>query len=209
MENMFIFDKNSTPIKYLIGVDERMSYLISRIDCYILSIRTNYFESIVYSIIGQQLSSTVANVLRQRFFKICGQITPNILLSCTDESLRSIGISKPKIAYIKNLSSSVLDGNLDFNLLLNLPDESVIDKLTQVKGIGRWTAEMFLIFSLGRLNVFSRADVGLQRAIKWLYNLDGTPTIADLDELKNKWDPYCTVASLYLWESVNQKLINK
>lgn len=205
MDNKLIFDKTSTPIHHLVAKDERMSYLVNRVGHYELTLRTNYFESMVYSIVGQQLSSTVANVLRQRILDLCRQITPRELISCPDESLRSIGISKPKITYIKHLSKSVLDGNIDFDILLDLPDEDVISTLTKVKGIGRWTAEMFLIFSLGRLNIFSTADVGLQRAIKWLYSLEAISPDT-MDDLKNKWNPYCTVASLYLWEVINQRM---
>lgn len=206
MDSILTFDTGSKPIQHLISKDERMAYLINRLGNYELRLKTNYFESIVYSILGQQLSARVASVLRDRLLELCGQIKPDTVLSCSDESLRSIGISKPKITYIKNLSGSVLDGKIDLKLLPTLPDEEVIDSLTKIKGIGRWTAEMFLIFSLGRLNVFSTADVGLQRAITWLYNLKASPSTLELERLKDRWSPYCTVAALYLWEVINQKI---
>lgn len=209
MEKQLIIELDSPAVQHLINADKQLGQLIRQNGRYELTLRQDYFEALVYAILGQQLSVTVANVLRHRLQSLCQVITPNTLLSCTDESLTAIGLSRPKTAYIKHLSQYIEEGRLTLTALDRLPDAQVIEQLTCIKGIGRWTAEMFLIFSLGRLNVFSKGDLGLQRAIKWLYELEPGPSDADLDRLTALWNPYCTVASLYLWEIINQKLIQR
>ena len=203
------FDNNCSANIHLMRADERLAFLIDSIGTYNHELRTDYYRSLVYSIVGQQLSSTVAKVIKNRLLSLCGEIQPINLINCSDETLRETGISRPKIAYIKNLSMQILDGHLDLESLTELPDDEVIAQLTKIKGIGCWTAEMFLIFSLGRPNVLSVKDVGLQRAMKWLYNLDQYPNEATMKKYGALWDPYCTVASLYLWEVVNQNLISQ
>ena len=203
------FDFDSQAVQHLTQVDERLACLISTIGPYHLILREDYYESLINSILGQQLSASVAKVIRTRLLNICGELKPITLLNCPDKDLREIGISTPKIAYIKNLSLSILNGQLEIQSLDNLPDIEIINQLTKIKGIGRWTAEMFLIFSLGRLNVLSINDVGIQRGIKWLYQLENNPDELVLKKYGAAWSPYCTIASLYLWEVINQKLISK
>ena len=204
-----IFDKKCQAVKHLLKSDPQISFLIDAIGPYQLELRKDYYRSLIYSIVGQQLSATVAKVIKNRFLSLCGEIQPNNVLSCSDEALRETGISRPKIAYIKNLSLQILDEKLDLESFAELSDSEVIAQLTKIKGIGNWTAEMFLIFSLGRLNVLSVKDVGLQRAMKWLYNLEKYPDEATMKKYGAFWDPYCSVASLYLWEVVNQNLISQ
>ena len=207
--NKLIFDNNSNAVNYLVKADPRLAFLIDNAGPYHLELRKDYYRSLVFSIIGQQLSSTVAKVIKTRLLSLCGEIQPTYLINCSDEALREVGISRPKIAYIKNLSLQIMDEQLDLESFDELPDSEVIAQLTKIKGIGSWTAEMFLIFSLGRLNVLSVKDVGLQRAMKWLYSLDKYPDEATMKKYGALWDPYCSVASLYLWEVVNQNLISQ
>lgn len=207
MNNMIVFNEESQAIQHLKQADDRLAYLIDRIGNYSCTLRSNYFEALVNSIVGQQLSAMVARVIRGRLLNLCNTIEPSTILNCSDDALREIGISRTKIAYIKNLSSSVLNKQLDFQNIARLPDREVIAELTKLKGIGCWTAEMFMIFSLGRLNVLSSNDIGLQRAMKWLYKLEDYPSPLVMKEYGEVWNPYCTVASLYLWEVINQNLI--
>ena len=131
------------------------------------------------------------------------------LISLEDEKLREIGVSYSKIGYLKNLSSAVLNNEICLDNLEGIENEEIVKNLTKVKGIGQWTAEMFLIFCLGRRDVFSLGDGGLQRSIKWLYRLDEVPKRKQLMQISEKWKPYRTFASLYLWEAINKNLINR
>lgn len=167
----------------------------------------DHFIALTREIIAQQLSGRVAEVIFARFKKLFpkGKITPRGVLKIKDEELRATGMSWSKVKFIKDLAQRVVGRELDFEKLSSLEDEGVIGELIKVKGIGRWTAEMFLMFTLGREDVFSKGDLGLKNAIKKLY---GVSELADgwLDELTQKWSPYKTYACLILWNSLdNQK----
>ncbi len=194
-------------LQTLCASDEKLAMLIHSIGDYELNVRTDYFPSLVRSIIGQQLSVTVAQTIWQRTLTYCKNISPEDLISKTDGELRALGISRSKARYIKDLSQKLLNGELNLNVFDTLPDHEVIGRLIMMKGIGIWTAEMFLIFSLGRLDVFSTSDIGLKRAIQWLYGLKQIPSDPIMNEYAMKWIPYRSVASLYLWEIINQGLI--
>lgn len=173
-----------------------------------IPLRTNYYESLVSSIIGQQLSTRVADIIWNRVLGLLnGVMEPQSMIDTEDKALRDAGLSYPKIGYIKNLSESILNKKIFLRNFEEWTDDEIIKNLTQVKGIGIWTAEMFLIFSLGRTDVFSIGDGGLQRVIKSLYKLEENPTKGRLLEISNNWKPYRTFASLYLWEAINKGLI--
>ncbi|MDH5162449.1 DNA-3-methyladenine glycosylase 2 family protein [Heyndrickxia oleronia] len=159
--------------------------------------------------VGQQLSAKVASVLNERLKKLSNSnLSPETILALSDEQLREIGISYRKISYIRDLSEKIAKKELLFEQFSFMGNETVIQQLTQVKGIGRWTAEMFLIFSLGRLDVLSLLDIGLQRGVKWLYSVSKESDGKKLLEEKGKiWAPYQSIASLYLWEVVNQEYV--
>lgn len=165
----------------------------------------NYFENLVESIISQQLSVKVSDVIVARFRAVVpsSTIEPAAVLSLSDETVRSQGISYAKIRYIKDLARHVQDGLIDMTTLDDLPDEEVIATLTQVKGIGRWTAEMFLMFTLAREDIFSTGDLGLKRAIQKAYALKREPTTRELLTLSAKWSPYRTYACRILWQSLD------
>lgn len=206
--------------------DPQLKVLVDKYGDIEISLATNYFESLASSIVGQQLSNKVADVIWNRLVKLLGgaaggtlksvaikapsnykiseeyQITPEAVVAAGAEDLRSVGLSAGKTAYLKNLSQAVIDGSLNLSMLQTLPDEEIITQLTRIKGIGRWTAEMFLIFSLGRQDVFSLGDGGLYNAIRKLYALDA-PVKSEIQALTRIWSPHRTFASLYLWKSLD------
>jgi DNA-3-methyladenine glycosylase II len=207
MIDVLVFDETNPAVKTLALADEKLACLIDRIGGYTLELETDYFASLAQTIVGQQLSLGAARTIWDRISKVCGCISPRTILSANFETLREVGVSKAKIGYLKDLAEQTANGTLNFDRIITLPNEEIIKVLTNIKGIGRWTAEMFLIFSLGRLDVLSTSDVGLQRAIRWLYSLDSEPTKIEIAKYDERWNPYQTVASLYLWEAVNRKLI--
>lgn len=194
----------------LILLDPVLKKIINACGPLEVELSTDYFSFLSRSIIGQQLSNKVAFVIWNRLLSLMdGEPSPQKLISLEDEKLREIGVSYSKIGYLKNLSSAVLNNEICLDNLEGIENEEIVKNLTKVKGIGQWTAEMFLIFCLGRRDVFSLGDGGLQRSIKWLYRLDEVPKRKQLMQISEKWKPYRTFASLYLWEVINKNLINR
>lgn len=194
----------------LILLDPVLKKIINACGPLEVELSTDYFSFLSRSIIGQQLSNKVAFVIWNRLLSLMdGEPSPQKLISLEDEKLREIGVSYSKIGYLKNLSSAVLNNEICLENLEGIENEEIVKNLTKVKGIGQWTAEMFLIFCLGRRDVFSLGDGGLQRSIKWLYRLDEVPKRKQLMQISEKWKPYRTFASLYLWEAINKNLINR
>ena len=189
--------------------DERMAQLMATVGAIHFSAREDCFCALARSIVGQQLSVKAAGTIWGRAVQCLGEMQPDSVLSSDDQLLRAAGLSTNKVAALKALSQSVVSGQLDFQGIAKLTDEEAIAVLTQVKGIGRWTAEMFLIFSLGRQDVLAYDDVGLQRSMKWLYGLKTAPTKKAMIRYGNKWKPFRSVASLFLWEAINRDLIGR
>lgn len=169
-----------------------------------LEIHPNPFLRLTRSIIGQQLSVKAAATIFGRFENLFekNNIKPESLLNISDEKMREAGISYQKISYLKDLSQKVVDNNVVFSDFSGLPEEMIIEELVKIKGIGRWTAEMFLMFSLGKPDVFSYGDLGLQNAIKKNYGLKQKPTIKQMEKLSKKWAPFRTYAAMILWRSL-------
>jgi DNA-3-methyladenine glycosylase II len=166
------------------------------------------FIALARSIVGQQLSVQAAGTIWLRV-NLGGPVTPERLLSTDEQELRAAGVSRPKIRYLRDLSARVLDGRLDLERLPSLPDEEVIAEVTQVLGIGRWSAEMFLIFSLGRPDVLALDDVGLLRSAGWLLGLGRNATSLELAEAGDKWRPYRSLASMYLWTAIERECLKQ
>lgn len=161
----------------------------------------DYFGALCKEIVSQQLSDRVAEVLYTRLKKICGRkITAKTISRLTDQQLRDTGMSWSKVKFIKNLAEAVTSKAIDLEKLTRLKDELVVAELTKLPGIGPWTAEMFLMFSLGREDVFSHGDLGLRRAIQQLYGFTTEPTRQQLEAITTKWSPYRTYACLVLWK---------
>jgi len=156
------------------------------------------FQTLASSIISQQLSAQAARTIKSRIHHLLPEFTPSAFCQASFDHLRSAGLSRAKSRYIMELANRAADGRLDFDALIAQPDEQVITTLTQLPGVGRWTADMFLIFALRRPDVLALDDAGLQRATKLLYG-----TRATLKSIARKWRPYCSVASWYLWRHLD------
>ncbi len=161
----------------------------------------NYFMKLTEDIIGQQLGSRAADAIVNRFTGLFPnkKITPENVLAIPDQKLRDVGMSWAKARYIKNLALKTTNHEISLDTLHNVDDEAVITELIKVKGIGRWTAEMFLMFTLGRENVYSHGDLGLKNAMKKLYGFKGKPGIRTVEKIVKKWSPYKTYGCLALW----------
>lgn len=164
--------------------------------------RGGYFASLCRSIIGQQVSVAAARAINQRF-ETTTNLSPLKVVNLKEEQIKEIGLSKQKTNYLKDLSAHFVDNPEIYNHLDKQPDQDVIDELVAVKGIGPWTAQMFLMFTLQRPDVFAPDDVGLQKGVVKLYGLESVPPKADLIKIAEKWKPYRTVASFHLWQSLN------
>ena len=166
------------------------------------------FCSLAEAIVYQQLNGKAAVTIWRRFAALAGEpVTPEGILKLSDEQLRSVGLSKQKSAYLKDLAAKTAAGLLDFSKLSDLPDEGVIKQLTQVKGIGVWTAHMFLMFSLRRPNVLPTGDYGVQMAVKKHYNKRKLPKPKDMEKIARAWEPYRSIACWYMWRSLDIKTV--
>ncbi len=167
------------------------------------------YEILVRSILSQQISMAAARTIRGRLQAMlpAGKLTAKNIDALSDDQLQSVGVSRQKQAYLRHLTSCTLDGTIDFRRIAKESDEDAVAELIQVKGIGRWTAQMFLMFSLGRIDVFAPDDLGLRNAIEKLYALPEKPSRSELELHADKWRPYRTIASWYLWRSLDQKVI--
>lgn len=195
--------------RHLMRVDPVMGSLVERIGkCGLQATHyENPFEALVEAIIWQQLSGKAAATIYGRVlatFPSDDCPPPSRWLEAPDSTLRAAGLSFGKISFLKDLAGRVTDGRLDLCAFDHLDDEQAIAQLTAVKGIGRWTAEMFLLFRLRRLDVFPTADVGIVRAIKAQYRLRKTPTPERMVRIAEPWRPYRSVATWYLWRSLDQ-----
>ena len=166
------------------------------------------FSSLAESIVYQQLNGNAAATIFKRFAALAGEpLTPDGILQLSDEQLRSVGLSKQKSAYLKDLAAKTAAGLLDFARLPELPDQEVIEHLTQVKGIGVWTAHMFLMFTLRRPDVLPTGDYGVQAAIKKHYRKRRLPKPKEMEKIARPWAPYRSIACWYLWRSLDIKTV--
>ena len=166
------------------------------------------FAALAESIVYQQLNGKAAATIFERFAALAGDpLTPEGILKLSDEQLRGVGLSKQKSAYLKDLAAKTAAGALDFARLPELSDDEVIEHLTQVKGIGVWTAHMFLMFSLQRPNVLPTGDYGVQMAIKKHYKKRKLPKPKDMEKIARAWAPYRSVACWYMWRSLDIKTV--
>ncbi len=166
--------------------------------------RPNPYEALARAIVGQQLSTqAAASIWSQLIALFDGQTPePEALLRRRPATLRKAGLSNAKVEFLRDLARRVEDGRLNLKRLSKLSDEDITAELLEVKGIGRWTAEMFLIFHLGRPDVAAVGDLGIRRAVQIAYGMDELPGPEDLDRIAEKWRPHRTLASLYLWRSL-------
>jgi DNA-3-methyladenine glycosylase II len=171
-----------------------------------LQLRTEgtHFHALVRSIVFQQLSGKAAGTILSRLSALFpdNAPTPEAIIATSDETLRSVGLSRQKIGYLRDLSFKVVNGELPLDDVDSMGDDDLIAHLVQVKGIGRWTAQMFLMFRLGRPDVLPELDLAIQNAIKIAYRKRKRPTPKDVQKIGAKWSPHSSVASWYLWRSL-------
>lgn len=164
------------------------------------------FHSLAEAIVYQQLNGRAALTIFNRFAELAGNpLTPAGIMKLTDQQMRSVGLSKQKSSYLRDMAERAIKGELDFSKLHAMADEDVIKHLTQVKGVGIWTAQMFLMFTLKRPNVLPTGDFGVQMAIKKLYNKRKMPKPLHMEKIARAWEPYRSIACWYLWRSIDVK----
>lgn len=191
-------------IQYLSKKDPVLATIIQKVPPFERHKGGNYFEDLTESIVSQQLSVKAANTIWQRFSMLLPskKVTPENVWNVPDQNIRDAGISWQKISYIKDLAKKTMESGILFEQFEIMTDEEIIAELVKVKGIGRWTAEMFLMFAMERPDVFSYGDLGLRRAIQRWYKFDHEPTQEEAEKVASKWKPYRTIASRYLWRSL-------
>lgn len=193
--------------KHLIVSDKKLAPIIKSCGPCRIKPHSDYYAELVGSIVGQQLSTAAAATIWERLLGLFdGQMpTPWELIKIDDEKLRDCGLSWAKVRYVKDLAQHILDRRLDLEQIVKMPNEQVIEQLTAVKGIGEWSAHMFMMFGLGRLDILPVRDLGIRKAMLALYDLNKMPdpamciTIAN----DNRWHPYESVACWYLWQSLD------
>lgn len=181
-----------------------MKQVMRRVGPFRLKLRRDRFATLARSIVGQQVSGKAAQAIWARVEALVepSKISAESLAGCTADDLRSAGLSRQKASYILDLCEKTNAGIVRLNRLGRLSDEDVIGELTQIKGIGRWTVEMLLMFSLGRFDVLPCDDLGIRNGIKHLYELDELPNRAECTRIAEPWRPYASVASWYCWRSL-------
>ena len=190
--------------KHLRNADPVLAEIIRRVGPCELMEREPTFETLARSITFQQLSGKAAGTIFGRVRKAVGRrFTAAAFLKLTPEELRACGLSRQKIASLTDLAERVYRREINFRKLDDLPDEEIITLLSQVRGVGIWTAQMFLIFALQRPNIMPLSDLGIRNAVRKAYSLEAMPNAAELALLAEKWHPYCSIASWYLWRSLD------
>ena len=185
--------------------DPALSNIIDVVGKYKLKKRSGHFAVLVESIISQQLATSAADAIFKRFKDLYPKFpTASDILATRKSKLRTVGLSSMKIEYLKDLAKHVEEGRLNMRTISRMSDEDVIIHLTQVKGIGRWTAEMFLIFSLGRQDIFPVGDLALRKGVQMLFSLPEMPKPKEAEKFGQRWKPHRTAATWYLWKSLRQ-----
>jgi DNA-3-methyladenine glycosylase II len=193
-------------VEHLCYADMRLAKIIKEIGHFSMKVKEDSFQALIEAIIYQQLNGSAANSIYNRFLTYYKDRipTPDQIISSSDLELRPrVGLSRMKIAYLKDLATHIVDCRLNLIDLPGMKDEEIITQLTKVKGIGRWTADMFLIFCLARKDILPVTDLGLRNAIKRTYLLAELPTPNTMIDIANPWKPYRSVAKWYLWKSLS------
>ncbi len=192
-------------IKKLSTKDIRLKKFLKKFRVSVLPIEKNYFWSLCRSVIYQQISGKAAKKISDRYLALFDQsikMTPLDVLEIDIEKIYKVGISRQKSSYIKNIADAFSKNIINEKNISELDDQEIIKQLTSIKGVGRWTAEMFLIFTLRRTDVFPVTDLGVQKGFQIFYSLDELPTIELMNEKSESWRPYRTIMALYLWFAV-------
>ena len=188
---------------FVLNKDKKLKKIISSIGECKIRIIPNPFEALVEAIITQQISDSAGKAISLKFKNLFGKKypTPSDIIKLSKDEIKSIGLSRMKAEYIFDISQMIVDKKLDFKIFKEMSNEDVISELTKIRGIGRWTAEMYLIFALGRMDVFPLGDLGLINGIKKLYHLEN-PSTDEILKITNNWIPYRTIGTWYIWRGV-------
>ncbi|WP_437202370.1 DNA-3-methyladenine glycosylase family protein [Planctomicrobium sp. SH664] len=198
-------------LRHLKRGDPILGQVIQSVGPFALKRNRGRYESLLRAIVSQQISGAAARSIWAKLETAAGtkRLTPEVIQRLPDESLRGAGISPQKLGYVRDLTERVQSRKLPLHKLSRQPDETVIEELVAVKGIGVWTAQMFLMFSLGRPDVLPHGDLGIQVALQRLYGLPDKPKRDECERLAEPWRPYATVASWYLWRSLESKPLSQ
>ncbi|WP_057880586.1 DNA-3-methyladenine glycosylase family protein [Companilactobacillus kimchiensis] len=206
MKEMKHLDKYSPEIKYLCQKDKHLAKVIQMIGPLDYYLAEDGYAFLVSQIIGQMLSNKVADVLTNRLTDTChGKITLAEIDQLTDVEIHELGLSRSKVSYIRNLNQAVKSGTIDFDKYREMSDNDVINSLTTVKGIGNWSAKMYLLFSLDRPNVLPFEDLAFLQSYGWVYKTDDY-TAKTVQKKCLKWSPYTSIAARYMYEALNTGL---
>ncbi|NCN06551.1 MAG: DNA-3-methyladenine glycosylase 2 family protein [Candidatus Pacebacteria bacterium] len=201
-EHVFVHFKKVDPIIYEVLLKVDLGKWFERVES--RTTGTDYFVALCRAIVGQQLSGKAASAIYKKFEQFFGgEYTPKQILLAADHSVRNIGLSWAKVKYVKDLAQKFQDNEVDFNSLDSLSEDEVIVELTKVKGVGSWTAEMFLMFTLLRQDIFSFGDLGLRKGIIKLYKIE-KPSKEQIQKIIAPWSPYKTFGSVALWQCLEQ-----
>jgi DNA-3-methyladenine glycosylase II len=200
---MHYFKYSDEAIEHLRRCDDRMAGLIGRVGPMERELTPDLFEALASSIISQQISGKAAATVYSRFMELVGECTPESVCAADPAAMQRCGMSHRKVSYIRSSAEAVLDGRLPLDRIPSMNDEEVIRLLDALPGIGRWTAEMLLIFSLNRHNVLSYDDLGIRKGLMRIYGLESLPR-NDFEHYRQKFTPSCSLASLYLWQAAEE-----
>ena len=200
MKQYFEYSEKET--EYLKNKDEKMARLIDAAGHIYREVNPDLFDDLIDSIMGQQISTAAHNTVRKRISEKFGRLTKEKICSLSDEELQGVGLSWRKVSYIRDFTNKVISGEFNIDSLYAMDDEQVIKELVKLKGVGRWTAEMVLTFSMQRPDVLSYGDLAIRRGIMKLYNMENLSE-EEFHNLTDKFSPYRTTAALYFWYYAN------
>ena len=191
-------------LTHLRNCDPILAAIIERVGEFKMQYREPAFATLVRSIVFQQLHGRAATTIFNRLLeKAGGELTPESILKLRTSQMRALGLSRQKLTYIRDLAKKTKTGEVDFASLPQLSDEQVLKQLTQIKGIGIWTAHMFLMFALRRENILPTGDLGVRIAMRKAYGMKVLPQPVTMQRLAKNWHPYCSIASWYMWRSLD------
>ena len=187
-------------IDYLKSKDSKLGQVIDELGFIKREVNPDVFDSLIASIIGQQISTKAALTVTKQLKEMVGKISAETIYNARTEDIQECGMSMRKAGYIKGIADAAIERNLNFESLHRLSDEEIVKELVKLKGVGEWTGEMMLIHTFERPDVVSYKDLGIRRGIERLYGLEGDLSKEEFEEYRKRYSPYGTVASIYLWE---------
>ena len=203
MDNIKRLPITTQSVEYLMKKDKRFSKVVNMVGDITYKPYEDSYSFLVSQIIGQMLSAKVGEVIYGRLLSLCdNKITPQVIDSLSDEEIKGIGTANSKVKFIRELTSAVIDGRLDFKLIETMNNDEALKYLTNIYGIGKWSAKMYLIFVLDRQDILPYEDVAFLQAYKWLYKTSDVSSKSIIDKCK-KWKPYSSIAARYMYKALD------